>query len=164
MLLGCYRSGDANDPDIYVRAVTSVLSEYPSEVIKDVCDPRIGLPAKSKWLPTVSEVKDACEAAMVPIDRKRREELALQERRRALSAPVEPRPTLEELKEKYGENWGIHGADDLNVVRDQRLAAMAHANEVSRVGEYERLGLEPVEAAPGLPVSLSLIRKLKGVR
>lgn len=112
VLLGCYRNGDANDPDIYVRAVAAVLGEYPSEVIKDVCDPRFGLPAKSKWLPTVSEVKQACEDAMVPIDRRQREQEAIEQRKRALAAPVLPRPTYEELKEKYGPNWGLSCDDD----------------------------------------------------
>lgn len=108
LLLGCYRKGDANDPEIYVQAVVSVLAEYPSEVIKAVCDPRYGLPAKSKWLPTVSEVKEACEIAMVPIDRMRRQRQLENERRLALAKPHEPRVTLEELKAKYGENWGLH--------------------------------------------------------
>lgn len=106
-LLGCYRNGDASDPDIYVRAVTSVLAEYPSEVIRDVCDPRFGLPAKSKWLPTVSEVKEACEDAMAPVDRRNRELKEAEERKRALAKPTFKRPTLAELKEKYGENWGL---------------------------------------------------------
>lgn len=108
MLLGCYRRGDANDPDIYVRAVASVLGEYPLEVIKWVCDPRHGLPSKSEWLPTVSEVKKACEEAMAPIDRRRRMEEAAEERRTALSPPVFERPTLDELKVKHGDNWGLH--------------------------------------------------------
>src|ERR1044072_8982619 len=107
ILLGCYRTGDANDPDIYVRSVAAVLSEYPLEVMKAVCDPRFGLPAKSKWLPTIFEIKDACEAAMAPIDRRRREEQAAEERRLMVSAPLVPRPTYEQMKDKHGENWGI---------------------------------------------------------
>lgn len=107
LLLGCYRSGDANDPDIYVRAVASVLAEYPSEVIRGVCNPRCGLPAKSKWLPTVSEVKEACEIAMAPIDRKHREIAAREARKHALGKPMFERPTLAQLKEKYGEMWGL---------------------------------------------------------
>lgn len=111
ILLGCYRTGDANDPDTYVRAVTAVLSEYPIEVVKVVCDPRMGLPAKSKWLPTIFELKDACETAMVPIDRARREREAIEQRKRALAKPTFQRPTMAELKAKYGPNWGMT-ADD----------------------------------------------------
>lgn len=72
MMFGCYRKQDANDPEIYVAAVTAVLSEYPREVIESVTDPRTGLPSRLKWLPTVAEVKEACEAVMWPIRFKER--------------------------------------------------------------------------------------------
>jgi hypothetical protein len=57
-LFGCYRKGDANDPDIYVAGVAAVLSEYPAEVVDHVCDPRTGLPRKLKWLPAIAEACD----------------------------------------------------------------------------------------------------------
>lgn len=60
-MFGCYRKGDANDPDTYTAAVAAILAEYPVEVIKAVTDPRTGLPRKVSWLPTVKEVSDACE-------------------------------------------------------------------------------------------------------
>lgn len=61
MLFGCYRKADANDPEIYTMAVAATLAEYSPEVIEFVTDPRTGLPAKLKWLPTVAEVREACE-------------------------------------------------------------------------------------------------------
>ena len=64
MMFGCYRKQDANDPEIYVAAVTAILSEYPDSVIETVTDPRTGLPSKIKWLPTVAEVKAECESHM----------------------------------------------------------------------------------------------------
>ena len=64
MMFGCYRKQDANDPEIYVAAVTAILSEYPDSVIETVTDPRTGLPSKIKWLPTVAEVKSECESHM----------------------------------------------------------------------------------------------------
>lgn len=64
MMFGCYRRQDANDPEIYVAAVTAILSEYPDSVIETVTDPRTGLPSKLKWLPTVAEVKTECESHM----------------------------------------------------------------------------------------------------
>jgi hypothetical protein len=112
MLLGCYRSGDASDPDIYVRAVAALLASYPSEVMKSVCDPRWGLATKSKWLPTLSEVKEACEEAMEPIARRIREQKDAEERKRALAKPTFVRPTLAELKDQYGQNWGLKLTDD----------------------------------------------------
>src|SRR4051812_40675540 len=33
LLLGCYRTGEANDPQTYVAAITAVLSRFPEEVM-----------------------------------------------------------------------------------------------------------------------------------
>lgn len=60
-MFACYRKAEATDPEIYAAAVAAVLSDYPQAVIDYVTDPRTGLPVKSKWLPTVFEVKQACE-------------------------------------------------------------------------------------------------------
>lgn len=60
-MFGCYRKQDANDPDIYVAAVASILNEYPPAVIDFVTDPRTGLPNRLKWLPTVAEVREGCD-------------------------------------------------------------------------------------------------------
>ena len=62
LLFGCYRKGEANDPDTYTAAIAAILAEYPEQVIREVTDPRVGLPRKLSWLPTVKEVSDACDA------------------------------------------------------------------------------------------------------
>lgn len=67
LLFGCYRKGDANDPEIYTAAVAAVLSEYDPEVIVRVTDPRTGLPRKTKFLPNPAEVSDACDEARIAI-------------------------------------------------------------------------------------------------
>src|SRR4051794_15027351 len=67
LLLGCYRTGEANDPDTYVAAITAILARYPQEVITSVTHPASGLPSKKSWLPTVKEVTDACDDVMEPI-------------------------------------------------------------------------------------------------
>jgi len=63
LLFGSYRKGDANDPDTYVAAITAVLSEYPADVIKRVTDPRLGIARKSKFMPNLCELSEACDAA-----------------------------------------------------------------------------------------------------
>src|SRR3972149_3077313 len=60
LLLGCYRVGDANDPEVYISAVVTVLSRYPIEIMRMACAPNDGLPSKLKWLPTVAEVSTEC--------------------------------------------------------------------------------------------------------
>jgi hypothetical protein len=108
ILLGCYRTGEANDPETYVAAVTAVLSHFPEEVITSVTHPVTGLPKKSSWLPTIKEVNDACNEAIEPIRshearlKRIKEQMEMRERE-----DRGEKPTLEQLKEKYGPNWGL---------------------------------------------------------
>lgn len=108
LLLGCYRTGEANDPETYVAAITAILARYPEDVITTVTHPATGLPSKKGWLPTVKEVTDACDEALEPIlqneARLKRiaEQMAMRERE-----DRGEKPTLAQLKEKYGENWGL---------------------------------------------------------
>jgi hypothetical protein len=66
LLLGCYRKGDANDPDTYVAAITATLARYPEDVIMSVTHPATGLPTQKDFLPTVREVYLACDSIMQP--------------------------------------------------------------------------------------------------
>lgn len=108
LLLGCYRTGEANDPGTYVAAVTAILARYPEQVITIVTHPATGLPSKSGWLPTVKEVADACNEAFEPIKQNEArlkrvaEQLAMRERHERGE-----KPTLEELQAKYGKDWGL---------------------------------------------------------
>jgi len=108
LLLGCYRTGDANDPDTYVAAITAILARYPEQVITEVTHPATGLPSKKSWLPTVKEVADACVEAVAPIieREKHNEQLAEQFAIRANDDAIR-RPTREELQAKYGKDWGL---------------------------------------------------------
>lgn len=78
-MFGCYRRGDANDPDTYVAAVAMVLSHYPVNVIKAVTDPFCGLPSKkteSGWsgLPDVADVRAFCDAEVARLEKSARYE------------------------------------------------------------------------------------------
>jgi len=61
ILFGCYRRNEANDPEIFTAAVAGVLADYAREVIDYVTDPRTGIARKSKWMPSVAEIAEACE-------------------------------------------------------------------------------------------------------
>lgn len=108
LLLGCYRTGEANDPETYVAAITSILSRYPEAVITEVTHPATGLPKKKSWLPTVKEVSDACDEAV---------EFSVQHaaRLKRIKDQLDARaredrgekPTLAQLKERFGDNWGF---------------------------------------------------------
>lgn len=109
LLLGCYRTGEANDPVTYVAAITAILAHYPEEVITAVTHPVSGLPSKKGWLPTVKEVTDACAEAVEPIVQNElrlkriKEQLEMRER-----VARGEKPTLEQLHEKYGKGWGLN--------------------------------------------------------
>lgn len=106
LLLGCYRRGDANDPDTYVAAITATLARYPQEVIKAVTHPATGLPIKQDFLPTVREVYLACEAIEIPqreakarqarIDRQLADRAAFEAKRRPEATGEKLAPSAEE--------------------------------------------------------------------
>jgi hypothetical protein len=64
--MGFYRVADAHNPRVYLAGVVAALSDYPVEIICQVVDPRNGIPSKIKWLPTIAEIKEACESRYAP--------------------------------------------------------------------------------------------------
>ena len=53
-----------------------MLSGYPEAIVREVCDPVRGLPSEDKWLPSVAEIRVACERKMQPLrDQERRDRL-----------------------------------------------------------------------------------------
>lgn len=61
LLFGCYRRSDAADPETYVVAVSALLSTFEADTVEHVTDPIVGLPASTNFVPTIKEIKDACE-------------------------------------------------------------------------------------------------------
>ena len=89
VLYGCYRRADADSPEIFIGAAIAVLAGYPEEIVRAVCDPRFGLPAKFKFPPNIYELTQACDQRMRPLidaERRRREEA---EREADRPAPVD---------------------------------------------------------------------------
>lgn len=135
LLLGCYRTGDANDPAVYSGAVIAVLSDYPLDVIRAVVDPRTGIPSKSKWLPTVAEIKEACEAIEGPrraAARRERAEQAQLDERMLLEAPRAERPTYDELKARCAAEGLIIGGRGMARVPAVDVAAFQEAHGITK--------------------------------
>lgn len=63
LLFACYRAAEASEPKVYLAASEAVLRCYPERVVRAVCDPVNGLPSRSKFLPSIAEIKKACEKA-----------------------------------------------------------------------------------------------------
>lgn len=74
LLLGCYRKADCEDPEVFIASVSAVLSRYSAEVVALVTSPVSGVPAKSKFLPTIAEIREACEREQQKRDRWREQQ------------------------------------------------------------------------------------------
>jgi hypothetical protein len=90
-----------------MTSLGAVLEQYPSEVIIHVSDPRTGVQRGCKWPPTVSEIVEACDTRVAELERKQRFETWGQRNELALPAPEMSKPTVAELKAKYGDNYGL---------------------------------------------------------
>ncbi len=146
-----------------------MLAQYPRCVAAQAGDLVRGVPRDCKFLPTPADVIAWCERETEPLRgivhkydeqqgiiaemRKRREE-----GEKAAAARKE-RPTLEDLKAKYGQNWGIGQADDAAqfAAREVSAARMRAVNETFLLREYAAAGETPREAAPGIPLSRELV-------
>ena len=96
-------------PEDYAATLAGIFSAYPDEVIEFVTSLETGIQRRCNFFPTVKELVDACNEHHAYLMRKHRMEnfgriLGPPE---PAGAPPEERPTLEELKAKYGPNWGI---------------------------------------------------------
>lgn len=167
LLLGCYRTGEANDPETYVTAIMAVLARYPEQVITDVTHPTTGLPKKKGWLPTVKEVFDACEEAV---------EFSVQHaaRLKRIKDQMEARaredrgekPTLAQLKERFGENWGLEPTAKVKTPDEKTEEnRAAFERESARVrAEYAEMGQVPPSKWALSPTALRLIAEQKQLR
>jgi hypothetical protein len=70
LMVGSFRRGEAGDPGIYTAAVAKVLAGYENDVMDYVTDPAVGLASKSDFLPTIKQIKDACEDRLAVLTEK----------------------------------------------------------------------------------------------
>ena len=116
---------------MFAGGVIAVLSDYPVAVVRRVVDPRHGIPSRSKWLPTIAELKEACELEMAPIRREQERERRRADTQRALAAPEEERarrPSYAELQRRCAADGLVIGPKVPEPVRE-RDAALRHLRE-----------------------------------
>jgi hypothetical protein len=84
LILGCYKTDEVSDPNVYVTAVAALLTRYPADIGVRLSDPKDGIAGRIKWLPTISEIRDECERLQAAdvAEAKRRADLAEQWRLR----------------------------------------------------------------------------------
>jgi hypothetical protein len=164
LFFGSFRKADADDPQTFSAGCLRLFTAYDSAVVQYVVDPVTGLPGRSVWLPSLSEVKAALDQRAAEllrgIQRARDEAKNLEERRKWLEARKN-KPTLEEMQAKYGKNWGLPTLKE-ETERDKaaRLSKITEANARLLKREYEAAGLTPRMASSSIPISLELSRKL----
>jgi hypothetical protein len=115
-LFVAYPKGDYADADAAAAGITNVLKAYPLSVIDRLTNETKpeALQLKYKFPPRLAEIKEAADAIMGEHAQRKAREHRLQEQlaaRAEADAPREPRPSIAELKAKYGENYGLdpHG-------------------------------------------------------
>lgn len=152
ILIGCYRKGEAADGEVYVSALVSVLCRYPEAVVKSVTDPATGLPGSVQWLPTIAEVKAACEAAMAPIYRERqRAQIANQ----AALLPA-PAPATAEERLRAVDHWE-------QIVRPKIVdAGPPKENPVEAEVRLRERGLSGLHLGPEITKILDAMRDQRG--
>lgn len=60
-IVGVYRKSELNDPEVYTAILIALLLEYPHSIVTRVAHPVHGLQSRMKFLPTIAEVREACE-------------------------------------------------------------------------------------------------------
>jgi len=96
LLFGCYRRGDANDPETYVAAIAAVLARHSADLIREVTDPNTGIQTTEKYMtfmPNAGELKVYCDGVAARNERlKRLGSLPPVDFNRARLAPPQPQP------------------------------------------------------------------------
>ena len=65
-LFSAYPQREFREPEVFVRGLVATLARYPDAVVRRVCNAETGLPQTSKFLPSIAEVREACELAANP--------------------------------------------------------------------------------------------------
>lgn len=168
LLLGSFRKGEAENPEVYVSAITRIFDAYPEHVISFVTDPLTGLPGKTDWLPTPREVREACDARLTALSEATAREIEwraradagrrqIVERERAEAERV-VRPSYAELLAKHGDGFGLKPSEDQDgKAVERRREWIIRGNEKLFARECEAAGVDPSTVA----VSPELAAKLR---
>jgi hypothetical protein len=107
IIFSAYRSDQYSDPEGYMASLGAVLEQYQNEVIVYVTDPRTGVQRGCKWPPTIAEIVSACDTHAAHLSSRERFSKWGSGNEIVDNSHEENKPTYEELKEKYGENFGL---------------------------------------------------------
>jgi hypothetical protein len=95
-----------------MASVVTLLSGYPLWAGRNAIRTVV---TTSKFVPTLAEIKPLLESEVrthrYAAQWEQGAQQAMLEGQKQITGPVTPRPTYDELKAKYGENWGITNPD-----------------------------------------------------
>jgi hypothetical protein len=111
ILFSAYRIDQYSDPEGFKVNIGLVLEQYPLDTIRFVTDPRTGVQRRCNWPPSVKEVVDAGDQHMRDKATAHRFKNWGKSNDAMLEGLRDEKPTFEELKAKYGENWGIDSGE-----------------------------------------------------
>lgn len=160
VMLSFFRKADVDDPEAYLAAVAATLSRYQIEVIDYVTGVENGLAARQVWLPSVAEVKQACEEQQTRQtkihERQAREARQITERK--ADAARGTRLTAEELRERHGPNYGItqQSEEEVTTAKARRREYLTRGNKFCFDQEYRQVGLDPPEGENAMSLALRL--------
>jgi hypothetical protein len=135
-LFDFYPLAKPSEADGFIAGCVAILAHYPPEVIAVVVDPVRGLPSKLKFMPTIADIKEACESEAK--EQWEREDRRARWRRAAINGPKVPpqrvTATTSALCERYGLDEIPAGWDAVDVVK-------AHGRYGDRLNEQIKKGL-----------------------
>lgn len=122
-LVKFYPNGGSGAGGGYLGGMAAALCEYPRQIATKCCHPVHGIARESKFLPTIAELIAWCEkqtdfmrAPVDAEDRKdflRRQQMETEAEERRIAAARAERPNLDQLKAKFGPNWGLKSTEVL---------------------------------------------------
>jgi len=156
-ILDCYPNGGRDATRGYIGALASVLAQYPRCVTFFAGDPHKGVPRETRFLPTPADVIAWCEREVADLrgivdrddyHRDIREKMKGREKEaESVAAARATRPTLQQMQDKYGPNWGINQGEKEDLkVKAARLEIMKRANTLAFEAECTAAGVDPNSA------------------
>ena len=145
ILIGCYRKGECEDPEVFVTAAASVLARYPEDVARFVTDPHSGIAGKLKWFPTIYEIREACDIEnakrqlAAERDASLREQFAERDRMAAMTPAEKRKEFIAGWRARMDEHFANLAAADQTI-------ALADLDPRKLVGVHKERVQEAVEA------------------
>lgn len=123
-MIGSNPNGSPNDPEIYMTTVATMLMSVPLPIgeraISTLIEDMDFFPAPRK----IRLMLDDYWRLMAPV--------SSSYSTNQLDGPQEVRPTLEELIQKHGKNWGLNLAKETSKTKLKILSEIERANKIFR--------------------------------